>query len=142
MLWNPFRDLDISCNRLTGAGAPKTFREQQGADMPEWAPPVDVLEHPNGYVLAVELPGMRKEDVKLTVEHNKLIIEGERTQNREDQCKPIRVERAHGRFSRVFQLSEDADVGKISASMNAGLLEVRIAKREEALPKHIEVKVN
>jgi len=88
------------------------------------------------------LPDIKKEDVRLTVEHEVLAISGERTFEKEEQGKKYhRIERAYGSFVRSFFLPEDTDGSKVSADFKDGMLHVHLPKSQKAKPKTIEIKV-
>ncbi len=109
----------------------------------EWAPLVDVIEDDKQYLIKVELTETPKENVQVKVENGVLTISGERRSEKEDKGRRFhRIERAYGRFERTFGIPDDADDSKVSADFKDGVLQVRIAKRENARPKVIDVKVN
>ncbi len=89
------------------------------------------------------MPGVEKEDVKVTVFENRLFIKGEKKQEaREEKQNIHRVERAYGAFSRSFDLPRAVQAEKITAAYKDGVLRVSVPKAEEAKPKQIEVNVN
>jgi HSP20 family protein len=107
---------------------------------------VDVKETPQDFKFVADLPGLKKEQVKVQVEPgNVLSISGERTREaKQDTDKYHRMERSTGKFLRRFQLPNNADVGKISAAADNGVLTVCVPKlppKEPEKPKAIEVKV-
>jgi HSP20 family protein len=107
-----------------------------------WTPAVDIAEHDNEYSVKVELPGVNKDDVKLTFENNILTIRGEKKQEKETKKENYhRVERSYGSFQRSFTLPAAVKADKIDASYKDGILTVSLPKAEEAKPKQIEVKV-
>ena len=109
----------------------------------EWSPLVDITEDEKEYLIKAELPEVKREDVKLTVQDNVLAISGERRYEKEEKNKKYhRVERAYGNFLRSFTLPEDADGSKVSAEYKDGVLKVHLPKSEKATPKSIEVKVS
>ena len=111
--------------------------------MTNWLPPVDIEENDREYILKAELPGMKKEEVKLTVEGGTLSISGERKAEKEEKDKKYhRMERSYGAFQRSFTLPEGALAEKISAEFKDGVLLVHLPKGETAKPKAIEVKVS
>ena len=108
-----------------------------------WMPLVDIAEDDSEYLITSELPEVKKEDVKVTVENGVLTITGERKfENEEKGKKYHRVERSYGSFTRSFVLPDDGDPAQIAAEFKDGLLKVRLAKSEKAKPKQIEVQVN
>ncbi|MGB2868076.1 MAG: Hsp20/alpha crystallin family protein [Bacteroidota bacterium] len=107
-----------------------------------WTPAVDIAEHENDYVVNVELPGVSKDDVKITLESNILTIRGEKKQEKESKDQSLhRVERSYGAFQRSFTLPTTVKNERIDAVFNDGILTVTLPKAEEAKPKQIEVKV-
>ncbi len=108
----------------------------------EWLPGMDVMEDNDKFTITVELPGMKKDDVKITFRENTLVIEGEK--KREEEKKDLnfhRVERHFGKFRRTFTLPTRVDDGKIDAKFKDGVLTITLPKAEEVKPKAIEVKV-
>ena len=102
----------------------------------------DITEDDKEYLIKAELPEMRKEDVKVTVENGVLTISGERKFEKEEKKKKYhRVERGYGTFMRSFALPDDADFNKVNAEFKDGVLTVHVPKTEHAQPKQIEVKV-
>jgi len=107
-----------------------------------WTPAVDIAEHDDQYLVKVELPGVNKDEVKLTLENNILTIRGEKKQEKETKKENYhRVERSYGSFQRSFTLPAAVKADKIDASYKDGILTVALPKAEEAKPKQIEVKV-
>ena len=144
--WDPFRELDDLQKRLStlfGRAPVKTNGEQQEAlTVTEWAPLVDIVEDDTQYVITAELPGLKKEEIKVGVQDNVLTISGERQYEKEEKDKKFhRIERAHGRFARSFTIPENSDGEKVSAEFKDGMLQVHLPKTETVTPKHIEVAV-
>jgi HSP20 family protein len=109
----------------------------------EWAPLVDITEDSKEYLITAELPEVKKNEVKVTVENGALTIAGERKFEKEEKGKRYhRIERAYGSFVRSFTLPDDADADKVNAEFKDGVLKVHVAKSESARPKQIEVKVS
>jgi HSP20 family protein len=106
-------------------------------------PAVDILEEEDAIVLKAELPGVKPEDVDITIENGMLTISGERRLESEEKRENYhRVESSYGSFSRSFALPDRVDPSSIEASMASGILNLRIAKRAEAQPRKIEVKAS
>ncbi|HMI31867.1 MAG TPA: Hsp20/alpha crystallin family protein, partial [Candidatus Limnocylindrales bacterium] len=94
------------------------------------------------YTVHVELPGMKLEDIKITLENNKLVIRGEKTRTEEQKNGTYhRIERAYGTFERSFSLSHAVKSDKIEATYRDGVLEVTVPKAEEAKAREIPIKV-
>jgi len=105
-----------------------------------WFPAVDVFEDKDAVKLLAELPGVRPEDVKLSLENNLLTIRGEKRQHAEEQAERIhRYERSYCTFERTFALPNTVDPEKISAKYEHGILTVTIPKSERARPREIPV---
>ena len=109
----------------------------------EWRPLVDLAEDEKEYLIKAELPDVKKEDVKVTVENGVLTITGVRKFEKEEEGKKYhRIERGYGSFMRSFSLPEDAAGDKINAEFKDGVLKVHLPKSAEAKPKSIDVKVD
>lgn len=107
-----------------------------------WAPAVDIAEQDDQYVVKIELPGVNKDDVKITLESNILTIRGEKKQEKEiKEDNYHRMERSYGSFQRSFTLPATVKSDKIDASFKDGILTVSLPKAEEAKPKRIDIKV-
>ena len=136
-IWNPIHEMDeLFHNRLA------SVLGGEGAQSVAWSPVVDIEETELNYLIRAELPGLSKENVKVTVEDGVLTLSGERDLERKMEGKTFHhIERSHGTFTRSFTLPENAEAESVSANYKDGLLEIRVAKSEEALPKSIEVRV-
>jgi HSP20 family protein len=107
-----------------------------------WIPAVDIAERENEFVVRMELPGVAKQDVRITIQEGILTIKGEKKQERESKESDYhRVERSYGSFQRSFTLPTPLRSGDIDASFNDGVLSIVLPKAEEAKPKEIDVKV-
>ena len=141
--WDPFRDLmsiQSELNRLFG----RTYGGGEGGDPvrgAQWAPPIDVYETQDRFVIHVELSGVSPEDVDISVEDSTLTITGERRFYQEVQEEDFhRVERRFGSFARSLSLPQVADPQGIEASFDAGVLTIEVPKREEAKPRRVQIK--
>ncbi len=148
--WNPFKEMEDLQTRLFSLLNRNFERmplrgEDNGKEtmvVMEWAPLVDISEDEREYLIKAELPGVRREDVKVTLENGVLTLSGERAFEKEEKGRRYhRVERAYGQFTRSFTLPDDTDAGKVTAEFKDGVLRVQIAKSERAQPKAIDVKV-
>jgi HSP20 family protein len=141
--WEPFGNID----ELFGRFGPFAFGrfprllEAEGKAV-EWAPTADISETDKEYLVKAELPGIKREDVKVTVEHGVLTIQGERKyENEEKDEKYHRIERSYGSFFRSFSLPQNAAAGDIRAESRDGVLLVHIPKVKVEKPKAVQVKV-
>ena len=120
-------------NRFFG-GMLQRFSDQS------WAPVMDIVESEKDFTVKVELPGMKKEDIKINIENNTLSIEGERKTESEEKKKTFhRIERSYGQFYRAVSLPKHVDDAKIKAEFNDGLLTITLPKAETAKTKAIEI---
>lgn len=107
-----------------------------------WTPAVDIAERENDYFVKMELPGVNKDDVKISLESNILTIKGEKKQEKEEKNKDVhRLERNYGSFLRSFTLLTSVKSDTIDAFFKDGVLTISLPKAEDAKPKQIEVKV-
>jgi len=105
------------------------------------APAVDVVEDENRFVITTELPGLKKEDVKIEFANGVLSVSGEKRAESEKKGKSFhRMERRYGSFYRALTLPSGANIDAAEAEMKDGILELRLPKREEAKPKTVKVK--
>jgi len=144
--WDPFKELDDLQSRLSTLFGRAPVRKDGGKDeamtVAEWTPLVDIVEDDHEYLIKAEVPEVKKEDVKVTVQNGVLSLVGNRRFVKEENDKKYhRVERAYGSFVRSFSLPEDADENKVSADFKDGVLQVHLPKSEKARPKNIEVKI-
>ena len=144
--WNPFQEMERMRQHMENAFGRPSLRGNGGKEevmtTTEWAPPVDISEDDKEYLLKAELPELRKEDVKVSVENGVLTLSGERKLAKEEKDKKYhRLERAYGSFLRSFSLPDDAEPAKVSAEFKDGVLKVHLAKNEKAKTKTIEVRV-
>jgi len=133
--WYPFHVLGRSLPVPTDPSG------REGLSAPEWAPVVDVAETSEEYLVQVELPGVPRDDVKVSVEEGVLRIEGERRAEKEEAGKRLhRVERSYGSFVRSFVAPDDVDAGRVTATFKDGVLSVHLPKSGQAKPRTIEVR--
>jgi HSP20 family protein len=106
----------------------------------EWAPAVDIKEEDDRYVIRADIPGVKPEDIEVTMENGVLTIRGERTfEESEERENFKRIERSHGMFYRRFSLPDNTDAEAVQASGKDGVIEIIIPKTQEKQPKRIEV---
>jgi len=108
-----------------------------------WTPAFDVYEDKDNVFVRAELPGMRKEDIDLSLHNGSLSVSGERKgEEKLTEAEVYRSERFFGRFQRTITLPTPVAVDKIKAQYKDGILSVTLPKAEEAKPKHIDVNVS
>jgi HSP20 family protein len=144
--WDPFRELEEMQRRWASLFdrqmlLPDGGKEEQFS-LTEWTPAVDIAEDDKEYTIKAELPGINKEDVKVTVENGVLSISGERKSEKEEKDKKYhRIERTYGSFVRTFTLPEGTAGDKMNAEFKDGVLKLHLPKDEKAKPKTVEVKI-
>jgi len=106
-----------------------------------FVPNVDIRENEENVILTMELPGLTKEDVNISVENGVLTVSGERKYFRGKGERVHLEEAAYGTFRRRFTLGEEIAEDKIYAKMDKGVLEIMFGKREAAKPRKVEVQV-
>lgn len=142
------RRLDEDMDRLFGQfwGGGRGLMRGRGGDMPAmWMPQVEMCERDGKLQVQADLPGLRKDDVKLSVEQDQLVIQGERRASREEggeQQGYYHSERSYGSFYRVIPLPEGVDPGTAEASFKDGVLEVRFdaPKKQQAQSRQIDIR--
>lgn len=144
MRWEPFKDLlslQDRMNRLFEETLARgTVREE--ATSGQWSPAVDILEAEGDIILKAELPGVDLDAIDIQIRDNVLTLRGERTF--EDEAKKehyYRIERSYGSFTRSFTLPSMIDQARVQAQLRDGILEVKLPKRDSALPRSITVEV-
>jgi HSP20 family protein len=146
MRWDPFRDLtsiqdeinqmfDRVFGRRGGGGG-----REGGLAQGSWAPAVDISERKDAYVVTAEVPGVKPEELEVTLEDGLLTIQGERRIEEESSDRQYhRVERRYGAFRRSITLPSQVNADAIEASYSDGVLQVVVPKAESAKPKKINV---
>lgn len=142
--YDPFRDLRTlqdEMNRLFTGSLSRTGGQQDEIMRGAWSPSVDIFENKDQIVLEAELPGMKPEDVEISIENNVLTLHGERKFEKKDEGDNFhRVERSYGSFTRSFTLPPTVTSENANAEFENGMLRLTLAKREEAKPRRIEIK--
>ena len=142
--WRPFRDLmniqqdvDRLFDKFFGC-YPVEFDGGVGT----WSPALDISEEESNLYFTIEVPGMTKEDVRITLQDNILTIRGEKKQETEQKgANYHRIERNYGSFTRSFSLPTVVEADKIRAQFQDGLLKVTLPKTEQVKPKEIPIAV-
>ncbi|NCO37739.1 MAG: molecular chaperone [Armatimonadetes bacterium CG_4_10_14_3_um_filter_66_18] len=138
--WDPLREMDHlrhQVNRLFEETMP---RPQASSDVAAagWTPAVDIRETTQAIVLEADLPGLRKEDIEVSLNGDTLSLSGARLPTEtEEPARHHRAERSLGRFHRSFALEVPADPEAVEASYRNGVLQIIVPKAEQAKPKQI-----
>jgi HSP20 family protein len=143
--WDPFRDLlsiQEEMNQLFNRAYGQPGQGQSGESTGRlWAPALDISERKDAYVVTVEVPGVKADDLEITLEDGLLTVQGERRFEQESSEQQFhRVERRYGAFRRSITLPSQVKADAIEASFDNGVLQITVPKAEEAKPKRIEVR--
>ncbi len=142
--WNPFKEMEELQGRLgSWMGLPaRATPGKEALTVADWSPLVDITEDEKEFLLKAELPGVKREEVKVTVEDGVLMLSGERRFEKEEKDKKYhRIERAYGSFVRSFTLPEETPADKVAAEFKDGVLLVHLPKTATPKPSPMEVKV-
>ncbi|MBD3334305.1 MAG: Hsp20 family protein [Candidatus Eisenbacteria bacterium] len=139
--WDPLRGFDAmtrDLNRLFGWNLGRQARDLENGT---WLPPMDILGDEETYVVRMDLPGLSKDDVQISMENGVLTVSGERKHEveKKDDCYHC-AERAYGKFERSVTLPSDVDTDKTEATFKNGVLEIRLPKTEQAKSRKIAIK--
>lgn len=145
--YDPFRELRtlqdemnrlFSTNLWRGAGP---LAGEEDFARTAWTPRVDIFETTDNLVLEAELPGMKPEDVDVSIENNTITLKGERNfEKKEENENYHRVERSYGSFTRSFTLPRNVISDEAKAEFKNGILQINLPKREEEKARKIEIK--
>lgn len=138
--WSPFDQLSTLRNEINRLF--ETPTQNGGSDaLNVWAPALDLYEEKDHLVVRAEVPGLKKEDIEISVHENIISISGERREEKKyEGAQTSREERFFGRFTRSFKLPKTVDVSGVKAAYKDGILTVTLPKTEEAKPRQIEIK--
>jgi HSP20 family protein len=143
--WDPFRELEDVSNRLNHVFGRSLARSDTGREMlamADWTPSADISETNKAYLIKAEIPGINKEDIKVTLQDGMLTIQGERKMEKEEKDKKFhRIERSYGSFMRSFRVPDDTDASAVKADFKDGILNVTLNKSAKAKTKAINVSV-
>jgi HSP20 family protein len=143
--FSPIHDVAILQNRLNSIfqDFARPNSDAENLNSGSFAPAVDIYEDAHKLSLRIEVPGLKPEDVDISVDNNTMIVRGERRfANEEKEENYHRIERRYGSFVRTFTLPQTVDTENISANYEQGLLSIDIPKKPEAKPKQVKIAVN
>jgi HSP20 family protein len=143
MRWDPFRDTEDFLRRGWPRSMSRVMEGQNGGTAGlEWSPGADITESDREFTIRAELPGVKKEDVRVTIEGSTITLSGERKlETEEKDVKFHRIESFHGTFSRSFELPDNVDRNAIAADSKDGVLLVHLPKVRLEKPQPLEIKV-
>lgn len=135
------RGIQDEFSRIFAGGLPRFFGGEE-VFTGKWSPNVDIFESENSIVLEADLPGMKAEDFKLSIENYRLTLTGERKFDKEEKGENWhRVERSYGTFTRTFTLPNTVNVDEVKAEFKDGVLRVSLPKRDEVKARNINVTI-
>ena len=140
--WDPFREMEAVLDRYR-SNPERSIARAEGITRSDWYPSVDVSETQGAFHIHAELPGVKKENIKVSVHDGVLTLSGQRESKHEEQSKKVhRIERSYGSFSRSFSLPENVSNETVEANFQDGVLEIDIPKEEAKKPKQVDVKIS
>ena len=142
--WDPLRDMEEVLERYARSRAPQAAAGGRSEHLAsaEWRPLVDISETPQEYRIEAELPGVRREDVRVSIDEGVLTVQGHRDPGTDNGTRRYhRRERSMGHFARSFALPEMADIDRVEARFEEGVLVLSIAKLAERRKRGVEIKV-
>lgn len=142
--WNPLQDLMVLQDRMNRLFEDATQRrgqpgEEHEFERADWTPAADIYETETGFLIALDLPGIKRDALQIDIDDNRLIVKGVRVV---DDTRTRRTERPRGKFVRTFAVPASIDQGKIGADYKDGVLQIRLPKRAEQKAQKIEVKIS
>jgi HSP20 family protein len=145
--WNPLREMEQMQNRLASLWSWDPLRgngsKEETLTVAEWSPRVDIVEDDKEIVVKAELPDLKREDVKVTVDEGVLTISGERKLEKEEKNKRYhRIESEYGSFMRSFTLPAAILADKVTADFKDGMLKVHLPKDTRSAAKAVEIRVS
>lgn len=138
--WRPMNDLMSIQDEINRAFDEAWRGRSHPAAAGMWWPAVDLTENKNEFKVVAELPGMKREDVKIALTENVLTVRGEKRARKEEENESWhQVERSYGSFERSFQLTCPVEPGKVKARFEDGVLTVTLPKSEASKPREIDI---
>jgi HSP20 family protein len=142
--WNPLQDLMVLQDRMNRLFEDATQRRGQAGNEDEleradWTPAADIYETETGFMIALDLPGIKRDALEIDIDDNRLVVKGVRVV---DETRTRRSERPRGKFLRTFAVPASIDQARIGAEYKDGVLQIRLPKRTEQKAQKIEVKIS
>jgi HSP20 family protein len=145
--WDPLRDLVVLQERMNNLFEDATRQRssdteeesEQEIERADWSPAADVYNREHEYLIMIDLPGIERDALELSLDNDRLLVRGRRSIERD---AAQRMERKHGRFLRRFgPLPSTVDQAAIAAEYKDGVLSIRLPKRQEQKARRVEIKV-
>lgn len=139
-VWNPFREMEQMEQMMNESFMRPMMRRRLPDEEYMWAPAMEMFEKDNTFVIRMEIPGVRPEDVDISMSGDTLTIKGERKPQEDIKEEEYQLcEVCYGSFTRSITLPESVNADKIEANFENGILDLRIPKAEEIKPKQIKI---
>ena len=143
--WDPFQQLTTLRDEIDRLFETPFSGLTEGSQpfMSGWSPALDVYEDKDNLIVKAELPGMKKEEIEISLQDGVLTLSGERKENAKHEGAELhRSERFVGRFQRTLTLHAEVQVDQVKATYQDGILTVTLPKHEAAKPKQIQIKTS
>jgi len=138
--WSLFDALQRDFDRMGGRRIGYSGNDENGHSVADWVPAVDIVEEQDRFLLRADVPGVKPEDIDVSMENGILSVSGQRQEEHAEETGGVRrLERINGRFYRRFSLPDTANADKISAKSKDGILEVIIPKQPAVTARRITV---
>jgi HSP20 family protein len=142
-VWDPFqelRDIRDHMNRIFGGELMPTMASEGSLLTREWLPAAELSEESDSYLARLDLPGLDKDDIEISIDQDRLFVRGERKLEQEKKDKSVRFsERLYGRFERTIALPGKVDPEKVAASFKNGVLEIRLHKASSSASRKVAI---
>lgn len=139
--WYPLKDLEEFFHQQAARPAQHSHGARESVTSADWTPPVDISETAEAYRLEVELTGISRDDVDLSLNEGVLLIQGERPVPDDSGRRYHRLERPHGHFLRRFELPDTVDAGEITAEFDAGMLVLTLPRHRKQPAKTTQIPI-
>lgn len=140
--WDPWREMEGLFDRYSKAVGLPQSGGQELVRSGDWSPRVDIVESETEFLINAEIPDVKKEDIKVTVDNGALTLRGSKKQENEEKGKKFhRIERFYGSFSRSFKLPENVDEQKIEADFKDGMIHLHLPKTKASKSNAIQVRI-
>jgi HSP20 family protein len=140
--WSDLARMDEIFDRWMSEWTPfRTFRFEPAFEV-DWKPAIDVVDKKDHILVKADIPGVKKENIDISMTSDTLTLKGKMERNEEEKSESYyRSERVYGTFGRILRLPSDVDTGKVKATLENGILELKLPKMEEKKPSEIKIEV-
>ncbi len=142
--WDPFGEIFSLRDEIDRLFEDYFGKTPDRRDESFWYPAMDISETEEGYLVEMDVPGIPKDNIKISVKDNQLTITGERKSEKKEENKDRtyhRIERYYGKFQRTIALPSEIDIEKIKADYKDGVLKITLPRSEKSKPKEIKIDI-